>query len=158
MNKVEIIGRITKDPDVKTAQSGISYCFFSVAVDRRFKDANGNKATDFFECKAYKKTAEFMGSYIRKGDRIAVTGELRTDSYTGQDGKNKTKVYIQVDEIEGLEKKPQSQVPDVALPATPAPAPAPAPSVADQIQPSEKVQASMDFFQAQAEATLPFEV
>lgn len=148
MNKSIIIGRITKDPDVKTSNSGKSYINFSIAVSRKFKDANGNYQTDFIDCKAWNKTADFIGSYFKKGERICITGSIQTDSFKDKDGNDRKAVYINVEEVEFVETK-QKESSSI-----------PAPSVQGS---TPKVQAAMDFFQAEAEASadlgqLPFEV
>lgn len=148
MNTITIIGRLTKDPDVKTGRSsGKSFVKFTVAVDRKFKDAQGNKQTDFLICKAFGKTADFIGTYFVKGSKIGLTGSMQIDTYTAQDGTEQKETYILVNDVEFVESKSTS-------------APAPAPSVQGT---SKKVQASLDVFQAEAQAAaesgaLPFEV
>ena len=150
MNKVELIGRISQDIDVKTSQAGKSYLNFSVAIDRKYKDQQGNKITDFLNCKAFGKTSEFIGQYFSKGDKIALIGSVQVDNYTDQQGNKKSFTYIQVDEVEFVEGKKQT----VAEQAPVAPS-------AIIPEPSKKVQASLDFFDAQAAASdgqLPFEL
>lgn len=151
MNTITVIGRMTKDPDVKTGNSGTSYLLFSVAVDRKFKDKQGNKQTDFLDCKAFGKTADFIGTYFTKGSKIALTGSMQVDNYTDQTGADRKQVYIAVSDVEFVESKaPTTQVAPTPKPAAPQGA-------------SKKVQASLDYFQAEAEAAdsigkLPFEV
>lgn len=83
MNSVQIIGRLTADPERRQAQSGISSCRFTVAVDRKFADKNtGERQADFITCVAWKQTAEFISRYFSKGKMIALQGTLRTGSYT----------------------------------------------------------------------------
>ena len=150
MNKVELIGRISQDIDVKTSQAGKSYLNFSVAIDRKYKDQSGNKITDFLNCKAFGKTSEFIGQYFSKGDKIALIGSVQVDNYTDQQGNKKSFTYIQVDEVEFVEGKKQT----VAEQAPTAPS-------AIIPEPNKKVQASLDFFDAQAAASggqLPFEL
>lgn len=150
MNNIVIIGRLTKDPDVKTGRSsGKSFVKFTVAVDRKFKDANGNKQTDFLICKAFGKTADFVGTYFVKGSKIGLTGSMQIDSYTAQDGTEQRETYILVNDVEFVESKQTT--------SAPAPAPAPVQGV------TKKVQASLDLFEAEAQAAadsgaLPFEV
>lgn len=86
MNNCTFIGRFTRDPELKNTQNGTAVCSFSLAVDRRFKDANGNKQADFIDFVAWKNTAEFISKYFHKGDMIAIVGELQTRSYEAQDG------------------------------------------------------------------------
>lgn len=82
MNNVQIIGRITADPELRQTQSGISCCRFTVAVNRKFKNPNGEYDADFISCVAWRQTAEFITRYFSKGKMIALEGSLRTGSYT----------------------------------------------------------------------------
>jgi single-strand DNA-binding protein len=81
MNKVIIIGRLTADPELRQTQSGISTCRFTIAVNRKFKNQDGEYDTDFINCQAWRQTAEFVSRYFTKGKMIAVEGSLRTGSY-----------------------------------------------------------------------------
>lgn len=89
MNSVNLIGRLTKDVDLRYTQSGLAVGRFSVAIDRPKKDGQDNGA-DFPNCVAYGKTAENLANYVHKGEMVGVTGCIRTGSYTGKDGR---KVY-----------------------------------------------------------------
>lgn len=91
MNKVEIIGRLTKDPEIKLTQNQTPFCNFTVAVDRRFKDSNGQRQADFINCVAWRQTATFIQKYFRKGNRIGICGCIQTRSYEEDDGR---KVFI----------------------------------------------------------------
>lgn len=102
MNKVILIGRLTKDPEVKFSQGDKSTATarFSLAVNRKFKNAEGNYEADFINCVAFNKTAEFVEKFFHKGDMIALTGRIQTGSYTNKDG---VKVYttdVVVEEVE----------------------------------------------------------
>lgn len=88
MNKVSLVGRITKEPELKLTQNQTAYCNFTLAVDRKFKDANGQRQTDFINCIAWKQTATFICKYFHKGNRIGISGSIQTRSYE-KDG-NKT--------------------------------------------------------------------
>lgn len=92
MNKVELIGRLTRDPDVRYTQGAqpMAVARYTLAVDRRTKDVSGEHQADFISCVAFGKGAEFAEKYLRKGMKIGVTGRIQTGSYTKQDG---TKVY-----------------------------------------------------------------
>lgn len=81
MNKVIIIGRLTADPELRTSQNGTASCRFNVAVNRKFKNQNGEYDADFISCVAFKQTAEFVSRYFAKGKMIALEGTLRTGSY-----------------------------------------------------------------------------
>lgn len=91
MNKVELIGRLTKDPEVKMTQNQTPFCNFTVAVDRRFKDQSGNRQADFINCVAWRQTAQFIQKYFKKGSRIGICGCIQTRNYEDQNGQ---KVYI----------------------------------------------------------------
>ena len=104
MNNVSLVGRLTKDPELKTTQSGLSVCRFTVAVDRTYS----KDQTDFINCIAWRKTAEFISSYFSKGQRIALTGSIQTGSYTDKDGKTVYTTDINVSNVEFCESKKQS--------------------------------------------------
>ena len=81
MNKSIIMGRLTAQPELRQTQNGIASCRFTVAVNRRFKNANGEYDADFITCVAWRQTAEFVSKYFSKGSMICVEGSLRTGSY-----------------------------------------------------------------------------
>lgn len=112
MNKVELIGRLTKEPEVKMTQNQTPFCNFTVAVDRRFKDQNGNRQTDFINCVAWKQTAQFIQKYFHKGNRIGICGCIQTRNYEDQNGQ---KVYITeviAEEAEFVEANNRSEAPE----------------------------------------------
>lgn len=108
MNRTILIGRMTKDAELKTTSSGINYCNFIIAVDRKFKDANGNRQADFIACVAWRTTAEFISKYFKKGNRIAVVGSIQTRSYEDQSGNKHLVTEVIVDEAEFVESKAAS--------------------------------------------------
>lgn len=91
MNKVILIGRLTKKPELKTTYSGLSTCSFTLAVNRAFKDKDGNIQTDFINCVAWRSTAETLVAYMDKGSQIAICGEIQTRTYEDTSAK---KVYV----------------------------------------------------------------
>ena len=91
LNYSVLLGRITNDLEIKQTQSGTACLTFTVAVDRGFKNANGEYDTDFITCVAWKERAEFIGRYFGKGKMIAVEGQLRSRTY---EDKNGTKHYV----------------------------------------------------------------
>ena len=91
MNKAILVGRLTREPELKTTQSGASVTSFSLAVQKRFKDANGEYGADFIDCVAWKNTAEFICKNFGKGRQIGVVGSIQTRNYDDRDGK---KVYV----------------------------------------------------------------
>lgn len=104
MNKVLLVGRFTKDPEIKYANSGLTIASFNVAVDRKYKK-EGEQSADFISCKAFGKTAEFIEKYFHKGMRIGIEGRIQTGSYQKDDG---TKVYttdVVCDGVEFVESK-----------------------------------------------------
>ena len=104
MNKVTIIGRIVKDPEVRYSASNVAFGSYTIAVDRPVsKDAE--KVTDFLYCKVVGKTAEFVEKYLKKGMKIAVSGRVQCDTFKDKDGNNKSTTYIQVSEHEFCESK-----------------------------------------------------
>lgn len=104
MNIVIMVGRLTKDPEIRYSQQGKAVCNFSVAVDRRIK-REGDNNTDFFNCVCFGKTAEFVEKYFSSGKRIAIEGNIQNDSFTGRDGTKKTAVKIVCDNAEFADGK-----------------------------------------------------
>ena len=89
MNSVNITGRITKQPELKTKQDGGAYCYFCLAVDNG-KDKSGQKLTEFIDCIAYNNQANFIGGYVNKGDMLELNGRIHTSIKEDSEG-NKTK-------------------------------------------------------------------
>lgn len=108
MNKVVLLGRLTKDPELRSTQSGASVCQFSIAVDRKYK-SEGQPTADFINCVAWRKTAEFICNYFAKGSRIALVGQIQTRTYDDNDGKKVYVTEVIVDEVEFCESKRQAQ-------------------------------------------------
>ena len=100
MNQVQLVGNLTRDPESGTTQSGITYCRFTVACQRRYKDANGQYQADFIQCTAWRQTGEFVQRYFRKGSKIGLTGSITTGSNVGQDGQKRYTTEITVDNVE----------------------------------------------------------
>ena len=86
INKIIVMGRLTKDPELRQTTSGISCCNFDVAVTRKTKDKDGNYQADFIRCQAWRQSAEFVSKYFSKGKMIIVEGSLRNNDYTDQNG------------------------------------------------------------------------
>ena len=119
MNKSILMGRITKDLELKTTQSGVSVLSFTIAVDRKYKDANGNKVTDFINIVAWRNTAEFIAKHFGKGRMILVVGELQVRQYES-DGQKRYVTEVVTDEVhftgEKKEEAPTSAMPDYGMP------------------------------------------
>lgn len=103
MNKVILVGRLTKDPEVRNTSSQVPFCNFTVAVDRRFKDQNGQRQADFINCVAWRQTATFISTYFRKGARIGIVGSLQSRSYDDQNGQKRYVTEVVVEEAEFVE-------------------------------------------------------
>lgn len=109
MNKVQLIGRLTKDPEVKLTPNQTKFCMFTVAVERRFKDANGQRQTDFINCVAWKNTAEFLSKYFKKGSRLAVSGTIQTRNYETQEGEKKFITEVLAEDVEFIDSPSTKQ-------------------------------------------------
>ena len=107
MNKVILLGRLTKDPEVRYTQgeNSTATARFSTAVNRKFKNAEGNYDADFINCVSFGKTAEFIEKYFHKGDMIALTGRIQTGSYTNKDGQRVYTTDVVVEQVEFAESK-----------------------------------------------------
>lgn len=121
MNSVNLVGRLTRDPELKYGQSGKAYTFFCVAVNA------GKDKANFIDCVAYDKQAEVLGEYTRKGSQVGISGYIRTDNYE-KDGVKKKIQVVGVSRVELLEKKREDSIPNDYDPTAGNPAPAaPAP-------------------------------
>ena len=111
MNKVILMGRLTRDPEVRYSQtdSNMAIARFSLAVDRRFKKQGDTVTADFFNCTAFGKQGEFVEKYLKQGTKIVVTGRIQNDNYTNKEGQKVYSVQIMVEEIEFAESKASSQ-------------------------------------------------
>ena len=102
MNKVYLIGNLTKDPETGETSSGTAYCRFSIAVTRKFANEKGEREADFFNLTAWKGLAETIGRFMKKGRKIAVVGSLQNRSYEDKDGVKRYATDIVVEEAEFL--------------------------------------------------------
>ena len=109
MNRVIEIGRVTKDIELRQLTSGTSAIEFSIAVKRAFKNANGEYESDFFNCIAFKNTAELISRYVKKGDMLGIVGRLQTRNYTNKEGRKIYVTEIVVEEVEFLQTKKQEE-------------------------------------------------
>lgn len=111
MNRVFLIGNLTKDPELRSTQSGVSVCNFTIAVNRRFKNANGQQETDYLNIIAWRQLAELCSKYLAKGRKVAVTGSIQTRTYEAKDGSKRTAWDIVADEVEFLSANQNSGAP-----------------------------------------------
>ena len=107
MNSVQLIGRLTRDPEVRYTDGGVSIARFSLAVERRFKQENGADA-DFINIVSFGKTAEFIEKYFHKGMKVALNGRIQTGSYTDKDGKKVYTTDVIAENVEFCESKGNS--------------------------------------------------
>ena len=107
MNKVFISGNTTKDIELKTAPTGVSFCHFTLAVTG-WKNKDGERRTDFIDCTAFNKTAERLVKYVKKGDKIYVIGELQKNDYTASDGTKRYTTKVIINEVEFMGGKKES--------------------------------------------------
>ena len=107
MNKVQLVGRLTRDPEIRYSQgeNATATARFSVAVNRRFKNSEGNYDADFINCVAFGKSAEFVEKYFKKGMAIGLTGRMQTGNYTNKDGQKVYTTDVVVEETEFVESK-----------------------------------------------------
>ena len=103
MNKLVITGRLTRDPEVKAIGENNMVAKFTVAVNRNYKDKDGNRPADFIPCEAFGKTAEFISNYVTKGRLVEVDGEMRVDQYQNEEGENRTFTKCHVNSLNVLD-------------------------------------------------------
>ena len=103
MNKIILMGRLTRDPEMRSG-NGTQVCRYTLAVDRRFK-RDGEPDADFFNCTVFGKSAEFAEKYFRQGTKLLITGRIQSDNYTNKDGQKVYSWQVLVDEQEFAESK-----------------------------------------------------
>ena len=104
MNRIFLIGNLTRDPELSETQGGIAVCRFSIAVNRR-RTAEGEQQTDFFNVTAWRGLAENVARFCKKGNKVAVVGNLQIRQYEDRDGQKRTSVDVIADEVEFLTPK-----------------------------------------------------
>ena len=104
MNKVVLVGRLTKDVELRTTPQGVSVCSFTVAVNRRFKNANGEYEADFINCVAWRQTAEFLSRYFSKGRMVGISGSIQTRSWE-KDGERRYATEVLAEEAYFVDSK-----------------------------------------------------
>lgn len=100
MNVVCLTGRLTKDPEIRYTQSQKPVAVFALAVERGYKDENGDRPADFVNCVAWNNSATFLERYAKKGAKLGVTGSIQTRKYQGKDGSNKYATEVNCDKVE----------------------------------------------------------
>ena len=109
MNTVQLVGRLTKDVDLKFTQSGEAVANFTIAVNRNFTNQQGEREADFINCVIWRKSAENLANFTRKGSLIGLDGRLQTRSYDNQQGQRVYVTEVVVNHFDLLEKKPENQ-------------------------------------------------
>lgn len=104
VNRVVLIGRLTRDPEHRTTTTGKSVCDFSIAVSKRFKPQDGSPDADFFRVSAWGATADYVANYLAKGRLVAVEGRLQSRKFQASDGSNREVVEIVADNVQGLDR------------------------------------------------------
>ena len=105
MNKVFLIGNLTRDPELTETAGGVPVCHFAIAVNRTYAAQDSDRQTDFFNCTAWRATAETIARYTKKGNKVAVTGSVQLRNYEDNQGVKRTAVDIIVQDVEFLTPK-----------------------------------------------------
>jgi len=122
MNKLTIIGNLTKDPELRTTATGLSVCTFSVAVNRRKRDESGQDEADFFRVTAWRELGELCAKWLIKGRKVAVVGPVSFSTYTGNDGKTYANLEVLAQDVEFLTPRDQEAPKPQPKPQNSAPA------------------------------------
>lgn len=104
INRVVLVGRLTRDPELRTTNSGKNVCDFSIAVGKRIKPQDGSPDADFFRVSCWEKTAEYVANYLTKGRLVAVDGRLQSRKYTDKDGNNRESIEVVAENVQGLDR------------------------------------------------------
>lgn len=105
MNSLTIIGNLTRDPELRTTSTGKRVCSFTVAVNRKKKDANGNSEADFFRVSAWDQLADICNKYLAKGRKVSVVGPVSVHTYTAQNGEFRADMDVMAKDVEFLSPK-----------------------------------------------------
>ncbi|HDV6097133.1 TPA: single-stranded DNA-binding protein [Staphylococcus pseudintermedius] len=109
LNRVVLVGRLTKDPEFRTTQSGVEVATFTLAVNRNYKNKNGEQQADFINCIVFRKQAENVNNYLNKGNLAGVDGRLQSRSYENQEGRRVFVTEVVCDSVQFLEPKNNTQ-------------------------------------------------
>lgn len=105
INRVVLVGRITKDVDHRVTQSGVSVVSFTLAVNRNFTNASGEREADFINCVTWRASADFMRNYVKKGNLLGVDGRIQTRNYEDNDGRTVYVTEVVADSVQLLESR-----------------------------------------------------
>jgi single-strand DNA-binding protein len=109
INQVTLVGRLTKDPDLRITPEGTPVVNLTLAVNRQFKNQNGDYETDFVHCTIWRKTAENTANYCRKGSVLGITGKIHTRNYQNQDGKRVYVTEVVAENVQFLSRRPMNE-------------------------------------------------
>ncbi|WP_313798820.1 single-stranded DNA-binding protein [Cytobacillus sp.] len=109
MNRVVLVGRLTADPILRYTPNGVPTCSFTLAVNRTFTNQQGEREADFINCVIWRKPAENVANFLKKGSMAGVDGRIQTRSYEGQDGKRVYVTEVQAESVQFLESKKDNQ-------------------------------------------------
>lgn len=134
INRVVLVGRLTRDPELRTTSTGKSVCDFSIAVSKKIKPQDGSPDADFFRVSAWGQTADYVSTYLSKGRLVGVDGRLQSRKFQANDGQNREVVEIVADNVQGLDR-PKDDAGGGAPVAAGGGRSAPAPSDLDEYDP-----------------------
>ena len=119
MNKLTIIGNLTRDPELRTTASGVNVCSFTVAVNRRNRrdDQNGQPEADFFRVTAWRQLADICSKYLAKGRKVCVVGSVSVHTYTGNDGQTRASLEVNAEDVEFLSSRNEGEAGGYSAPA-----------------------------------------
>lgn len=147
MNKVILVGRLTKDPELRATTSGIPVCSFTVACDRRFVKQGEERKADFINCIAWRQAGESISKYFAKGHRIALEGSIQTRSWTDNEGKTRYATEVVVDQWEFAQSKNEGGAGGQAVPGA---------AHFSNSKPTEPLSGDLDGFMPIEDDDLPF--
>lgn len=141
LNECVLIGRLTRDIELRYTAAGLACANFSVAVDRKYKDKDGNKVVDFFRCKIFREKAERISQWCVKGDLICVTGSFENSSYVDKDGNDRQSTDLNVRDFDNLSpRRPEAEQDGTEQAELPVAEPAPKPMAKPVVKPTSKPQ------------------
>ena len=119
MNKLTIIGNLTRDPELRTTATGVNVCSFTVAVNRRNRrdDQNGQPEADFFRVTAWRQLADICSKYLAKGRKVCVVGSVSVHTYTGNDGQTRASLEVNAEDVEFLSSRNEGEAGGFNAPA-----------------------------------------
>lgn len=121
INSVVLVGRITKDPELRYTPSNVATVSFSLAIDRAFQSSTGERQADFINCVAWRQSAEFLAKYVKKGYMVGVTGSIQTRNYQAQDGTTRYVTEVVCNSVQNLQGRNDAAVDNSGYQAQSAP-------------------------------------